>query len=948
MANLPSLTVNDTGNLTLPNGTSANRPSLYSSTAIQWTNTGSQAYSVIAGSGGTVSNTSWTCPTGVTSIEVLVVAGGGAGGGTHGGGGGGGGVIYNSAFLVTPGTAYTVTVGTGGVSTTNTVPGVSGNNSVFGTLTAIGGGGGGMEGNSGSQGGSGGGGGGKGGSINNVGSGIAGQGNPGGRGTDNSPYNGGGGGGAGGPGQPATTAGGTGGPGVQYSISGTPTYYAGGGGGNCYGPNSGTLIGFGGVGGGGNGGIYQTGSTTLGTAGTASTGGGGGGNYLSTQQYGMAGGSGIVIIRFALATATTMATGQTRFNTTAGAIEEFTNTKWTPQSTGDNIVTNGLLIHLDASKYTSGATWYDLTGNGNNGTLINGVTFSTNYTSPELFTTNAGSTSDGNSTTGLAVGYGSAIVTSVVAENSVTPTNGTYQLKISGTNNGERIDYAFPVTAGKSYEVSFYARQYQGSIYFLGYIATSNSGDNLGSAIGSAGAFAVNGSTYTKYTTTFTATTHSTYYLCWRMGSSSSPANITYIDQVSIKEIVNTAGAPAMILPGGNALIDLNTTSYALGIRRQATYAAWAMVTGAGSLSIPSDYAVTASGSGIEGGMTLRFGPNNITFYVYPNNSRINITQILITGVWYHIVAVMDNYMMYAYLNGQLVGSQTLANAMGTSSPSTLKIGPRGDGDYTAGGTGPIGAIGCLQVYGRTLSPEEVRLNYNAQASRYGKTPLLDYDDNKWRTVNLSELQRPNLWAFSSGYGNQSINGTSGYLYLGNTSAGNNAANWQAILLDNNVLGSVSYAPGWRSWDSTYRLGYAWGWSTWAIRTAASVTGLAGNGTTTTSGATPTIQGGAHFNIMNNSSNNLRYISYNWWNGTADTSVVLVSTSPGYAASTVWRTTVIEGIASVWAGTDLIGRWDLTDDRLYANTPVTKDTRWLYLQNNQSDCFTEIQTLRVR
>ena len=75
------LTINDTGNLTLPNGTSSNRPSLYSSTAIQWTNTGSQAYSVISGSGGTVSNTSWTCPTGVTSIEVLVVAGGGSGAG---------------------------------------------------------------------------------------------------------------------------------------------------------------------------------------------------------------------------------------------------------------------------------------------------------------------------------------------------------------------------------------------------------------------------------------------------------------------------------------------------------------------------------------------------------------------------------------------------------------------------------------------------------------------------------------------------------------------------------------------------------------------------------------------------------------------------------------------------------------------------------------------------
>ena len=845
------LTINDTGNLTLPNGTSANRPSLYSSTAIQWTNTGSQAYSVITGSGGTVSNTSWTCPTGVTSIEVLVVAGGGQGGSTHGGGGGGGGVIYNSAFPVTPGTAYTVTVGAGGYLAQSS-PSQNGSNSVFGSLTAIGGGAGTSEAGTGLSGGSGGGGGGKGGAVYNGGAGTIGQGFPGGRGTDNSPYNGGGGGGAGGPGQPATTAGGTGGPGVQYSISGTPTYYAGGGGGNCYGPTSGTLIGFGGVGGGGNGGIYQTGSTTLGTAGTASTGGGGGGNYLSTQQYGMAGGSGIVIIRFTLATATTMATGQTRFNTTAGAMEDFGTTQWSPQSTGDNIVTNGLLVHLDASKYSSGSTWYDLTGNGNNGTLNNGVAFSTNYISTELFTTNAGSLQDGANTTGLVIGYGSATVGSVTTENSIAPYSGANQLRLSGTNNGERVDYAFNVTAGKTYEVTFYARQYQGSIYFISYVATTNSGDNLGSAIGSGGGMAVNASSWTLYTTIFTATTTGVHYLCWRMGSGSSPANITYVDKVSIKEVVNTAGAPALIMSGGNALIDLNTSSYALGIRRQATYAAWAMTLGAGSFNIPSDYEVTGSG-----GMTVRFSPGVMTFYVYPNNSRINITYPVIQGQWYHIVAVMDNYMIYLYVNGQLIGSQTLANAIGASGASTLKIGPRGDGDVSAGGAGGFaGAIGSLQIYGRTLSPEEVRLNYNAQASRYGQTPLVDYDDNKWKTVNLSEAKRPNLWAFTSGYGNQSISGGSGYLYMGNTSSGNNAANWQAVILDNNVLGSISYAPGWRSWESTFRLGYSWGWSTWSIRTAATTTGLAGNGLTSTSGSTPTTQGGAYFSVMNNSSNN--------------------------------------------------------------------------------------------
>lgn len=46
---------------------------------------------------------------------------------------------------------------------------------------------------------------------------------------------------------------------------------------------------------------------------------------------------------------------------------------------GQKIVTNGLILHLDAAQLRSypgtGTTWTDLSGNGNNGTLTNGPTF---------------------------------------------------------------------------------------------------------------------------------------------------------------------------------------------------------------------------------------------------------------------------------------------------------------------------------------------------------------------------------------------------------------------------------------------------------------------------------------------------------------------------------------------------------------------------------------------
>lgn len=45
----------------------------------------------------------------------------------------------------------------------------------------------------------------------------------------------------------------------------------------------------------------------------------------------------------------------------------------------ENIVTNGLVLHLDAGRVSSyggdGTTWRDLSGNNNNGTLLNGVGF---------------------------------------------------------------------------------------------------------------------------------------------------------------------------------------------------------------------------------------------------------------------------------------------------------------------------------------------------------------------------------------------------------------------------------------------------------------------------------------------------------------------------------------------------------------------------------------------
>ena len=330
-------------------------------TIIQWTNTGSQSSSVLAGNTPTLTTTSWTAPTGVTSVEVLVVAGGGGGGAPAGstpytgGGGGAGGLIYNNAFTVTPGTAYTVTVGTGGSGASSSGGiGGNGNNSVFGSLTAIGGGGGGgLNANSGSTGGSGGGGSSPTVPFNAGSAGTAGQGNAGGRGFQGGNSGGGGGGGA-------ATAGGDGsngvaggaGLGLNFNISGTATWYAGGGGAST---EQSSYYSMGGIGGGGAGGQGN------GTAGTASTGGGGGGATRGVYSGG-AGGSGVVVIRYTvLNDENTLADGSIHYNTDIRELEVYNRAAsgWTAQDPtvnfgGHNLIAYSDNIDLATSTWTYG------------------------------------------------------------------------------------------------------------------------------------------------------------------------------------------------------------------------------------------------------------------------------------------------------------------------------------------------------------------------------------------------------------------------------------------------------------------------------------------------------------------------------------------------------------------------------------------------------------------
>lgn len=237
----------------------------------------------------------FTVPGNITgTAQILVVGGGGAGGGTQGGGGGGGQVVAASGIELTPGADIDLTVGAGGTGGQN-AGGTGGSSSFLGYSAAGGGGGSGgwspSDGKSGANGG--------GGAINKSGGAATdANGYAGGNGSANA---GGGGGGAGGAGQNGGTRGGNyggnGGAAVTNAITGELVGYGAGGGGCAFYNLPGTR-GLGGCMDGYGDSCPSTSGT--GTQGKDGTGGGGGAGYGNGGSTVGKGGTGTVIIRYAV------------------------------------------------------------------------------------------------------------------------------------------------------------------------------------------------------------------------------------------------------------------------------------------------------------------------------------------------------------------------------------------------------------------------------------------------------------------------------------------------------------------------------------------------------------------------------------------------------------------------------------------------------------------------
>lgn len=669
------------------------------------------------------------------TIEVLVVAGGGGGGMDMGGGGGGGGVISNTSFSVTAGAPLTVTVGAGGFGGPAgsggyrtdgagpqpgghqfTVSATNGSNSVFGSLTAVGGGYGGSSyfgytpnNGYGNSGGSGGGASGySDGNTGRQGSGTAGQGNAGG-GSTGQYYSGGGGGAA-----AAGSNGGTpnGGAGVLNTILDLPLYWGGGGGGASYSSGQGGNGGIGGGGGGANGTTtggagYNNGSpgggggggiwaqTPGGNGGQYTGGGGGGGSHYNATNKGGEGGSGIVIVRYV----------STLGNSTGGSplgqsplkfMIDMGNTlkSWKgPPAT--NVVPNADIMSGWSNYYRTTASSTFITEFGTTGYRFttqpswNGIARSITIPSTGTYTFSAwfrylGGSPSNNGATVYISGYGggdSAVaidktLTGVWQRKSITLncTNTTftfYIISYGGTDNGTGNP------DNSSWEVTM--PQAEAGSVATPFVAGTRSNTQALLDITKQNTITATSVTYASNNTFSFGGSHRLDFTLSGSAASNEYTRIAWIKPTQL----NTDMKSVMLNQIGN------NSDMAVGIENYK--AAFHQYTRTGT-SGTTDGDYTASGSTTLSTNTVYM----IAVTVNRNSSTNNIN---------------------IYLNGQLDGTASLA--LGAASSDNVIIGgPAVDG--YGGARMFYGDCYIATHYNRALTAREVQQNFNANRGRFG------------------------------------------------------------------------------------------------------------------------------------------------------------------------------------------------------------------------------------
>jgi len=642
------------------------------------------------------------------NIDYLVVAGGGGGGpGFQAGGGGGGGLRTSygtssgggssneSQLTLSASASYTVTVGNGGaggaaISADSAEKGDNGNNSIFHTITSLGGGGGASYYNVPSSGLAGGSGGGAGNRYANPnqsgGAGTTNQGYAGGNTTTYlSPYSGGGGGGAASAGANggASNALGNGGDGLEVNIvGGTGNYYAGGGGAGVYSSGSIPTGGSGGGGTGSRGGFSNATSPGVGLNGLGGGGGGGG----SSNVAGGDGGDGIVILRYATADVTSYTvTGAAPTETTDGTD---TILSFTTVGTGSITFTTPI-PPFSGSKVTTPVTDFDkpLT---EEGLKIPSGTSSEQPTGVEGMVRNDTTQSSRGSSSAISYYNGTnwryfenELNTSF---NTVIYTGSTSPHAITGVGfspdliwikNRDQPDSSAIVDSvrGITSPAPYIASDRTDAQFTSTNMPTSVQSDGF-TITGNGGRTNTSGEDYVAW--------------CWKAELANKAADFNGSNSYTY----------------ASSSVQQPTTNFSVSV-----WSKWDSKP-SGTVGLVGNF--RTGGGGTQPGLAIaKFSGTNVFRFYTGQNDYVSGTTNFSTNTWYHVVGTYDGSNIKIYVNGVLEGTQPYTGTpLTTTEP--LVIG-RMYGNYS--GYYHNGLINQVRLFNSAVSASQVTELYNETAT---------------------------------------------------------------------------------------------------------------------------------------------------------------------------------------------------------------------------------------
>jgi hypothetical protein len=229
----------------------------------------------------------------------------------------------------------------------------------------------------------------------------------------------------------------------------------------------------------------------------------------------------------------------------------------------------------------------------------------------------------------------------------------------------------------------------------------------------------------------------------------------------------------------------------------------------------------------------------------------------------------------------------------------------------------------------------------------------VDMANDGWITVDIENIPSSNYYAIFQGQTSYLTNinwnsSIANYLYVGGTSSSNNGNNWGAFFFDRKLMGRAEEYNGWSEWDITFRMSYQWGWGQIVLSTVSAIdTPIYGDRSTVGGDYSRSGTGDATIFIRNNNSNNVNMVDYYWWNGSQQASSSLYNVT-GVSDSTIHRMTLIGGTLTYYKGGSQVGSWDLTNTSTYGGTPITANSKWIWMQSHQNPSWIAISSMKVR